>query len=168
MHRLGNLEELPLTLRKQLRHKAAKPGPEAVVIEALKDLDGIATTDELLVKQYRLHKSIPVGRRQFTALLYRMAARKMIDKRTGRTGLWALSNEWLGHAGGKASKRMKTKETLFDVVAVNLETGVERHIDTGKTERNAEAIVSMAVMSRGVDEEFFKTVPAGTPLNCVA
>lgn len=63
---------------------------------------------------------------------------------------------------------MKTKEPLFDVVAVNLKTGAERHIDTGKTERNAEAIVLMAVMRRGVEEEFFKTVPAGTPLNCVA
>ena len=63
---------------------------------------------------------------------------------------------------------MKTKELLFDVVAVNLKTYAERHIDTAKTERNAEAIVSMCVIRRGVDEEFFKTVPAGTPLNCVA
>lgn len=63
---------------------------------------------------------------------------------------------------------MKTKEQLFDVVAVNLTTGAARHLDTGKTERNAEAIVSMAVMRRGVDEEFFKTVPAGTPLKRVA
>lgn len=59
---------------------------------------------------------------------------------------------------------MKTEEPLFDVVAVNIKTGAERHLDTGKTERNADAIVSMAVMRRGVDEEFFKTVPAGTPL----
>ena len=90
--RLGNLDELPMALRKQLRHKLAKPGPETVVIDALKALEGIATTDELLVKQYRLHKAIPAGRQQFTALLYRMAARKMIEKRPGRTGLWALSN----------------------------------------------------------------------------
>jgi hypothetical protein len=60
---------------------------------------------------------------------------------------------------------MKTKEPIFDVVAVNLETGVERHLATGKTERNAEAILKMAVMRRGVDEEIFKTVPAGTTLN---
>lgn len=90
--RLGDVTDLPIALRKQLRHKAAKPGPEAVVIDALKALEGIATTDELLVKQYRLHKAIPAGRRQFTALLYRMAKRKLIEKRAGKTGLWALSN----------------------------------------------------------------------------
>lgn len=56
-------------------------------------------------------------------------------------------------------------EPLFDVVAVNIETGKERHIDTNKTKRNAEAIVNFAVMRRGCDVEFYKTVPAGTPLN---
>lgn len=52
----------------------------------------------------------------------------------------------------------------FDVVAVNLTTYVERHIATGLTVENADALVAMAVMRRGVDEEIFKTVPAGTPL----
>lgn len=55
---------------------------------------------------------------------------------------------------------MKQKEQLFDVVAVNIKTSEQRVIDRNKTERNAEAIVSMAVMRRGVDVEFFKAVPA--------
>lgn len=54
---------------------------------------------------------------------------------------------------------------LFDVVAVNLNTKAERLIAEAKTEKNAEAIVMMAVMRRGVEEEFFKIVPRGTPLN---
>jgi len=52
-------------------------------------------------------------------------------------------------------------ETLYDVLAVNIETSVVRVIDRNKTERNAEAIVNMAVMRRGVDVEFFTTAPAG-------
>lgn len=51
---------------------------------------------------------------------------------------------------------------LLDVVAVNLETKRVRLMAEGKTERNAEAIVSMAVMRRGCDEEIFTTVPAGS------
>ena len=51
------------------------------------------------------------------------------------------------------------EEKLFNVVAVNIKTGEERILAEGKTERNAEAIVSMAVMRHGVDEEFYKTVP---------
>jgi len=51
-------------------------------------------------------------------------------------------------------------ETLFDVVAVNIETNRIRLIAVSKEEGDADAIVEMAVMRRGVDEEFFSTVPA--------
>lgn len=47
------------------------------------------------------------------------------------------------------------RENLFDVVAVNLDTNKVRLIANGKTKENAEAIQNMAVMRRGVDEEFF-------------
>lgn len=49
----------------------------------------------------------------------------------------------------------------YDVVAVNLETNDVRLMAEGKTYDNAEAVVKMAVMRRGVDEEFFAEVPAG-------
>jgi hypothetical protein len=41
------------------------------------------------------------------------------------------------------------KDEMFDVVAVNLDTDKVRFIAQNKTLRNAEAIVSMAVMRRG-------------------
>lgn len=50
---------------------------------------------------------------------------------------------------------------LFDVVAVGIDSNVVRLLDTGKTKENAEAIVKLAVMRRGVNEEFFAEVPAG-------
>lgn len=52
-----------------------------------------------------------------------------------------------------------TEEHLFDVVAVSLATGATRVIAERKTERNAEAIINMAVARRGVEEEFYKAVP---------
>ena len=90
MDRLGNLDDLPATLRKQLRHKAAKPGPEARVIDSLNALEGTATTDELMVTQYRLFKLVPESRRHFQALLCRMQAQEMIARKG--SGVWALSN----------------------------------------------------------------------------
>ena len=54
-----------------------------------------------------------------------------------------------------------SEQKLFNVVAVNIKTKQERIIAENKTERNAEAIVNMAVMRRGVEEEFFKTVLVG-------
>ena len=49
---------------------------------------------------------------------------------------------------------------LFNVIAVNIKTTATRVIAIQKTHQNAEAIVKMAVMRRGVDEEFFEIVPA--------
>ncbi len=50
---------------------------------------------------------------------------------------------------------------LYDVLAVNMKTLAVRIIDEGKTLKNAEAIENMAVMRRGVVDEFFVTKPAG-------
>lgn len=54
---------------------------------------------------------------------------------------------------------------MFDVLAVNINTGLVRIIAHGKNEKNAEAIVAMAVMRRGVEEEFFTEVPSGSHSN---
>lgn len=53
-------------------------------------------------------------------------------------------------------------DQLFDVVAVNIETGIVRMMAEGKTQPNAEAVVKMAIMRRGLDEEFYAEVPAGS------
>ena len=50
-------------------------------------------------------------------------------------------------------------QELFDVIAVNIESRRERVLATGETRKNAEAIVNMAVMRHGLEEEFFKKVP---------
>jgi hypothetical protein len=55
----------------------------------------------------------------------------------------------------------KVKPTAFDVIAVSISSGKVRMIATGKSERNADAIVSMACMRRGVAEEFFTEAPSG-------
>jgi hypothetical protein len=52
-------------------------------------------------------------------------------------------------------------EHLYDVVAVNIQSGRVRLMAEGKTRDNAEAVVTMAVMRRGVEEEFYAEVPAG-------
>jgi hypothetical protein len=55
---------------------------------------------------------------------------------------------------------MRDDTTLYDVLAVNIETREERVMATGLTAGNADACVAMAVMRRGVDVEFFKAVPS--------
>lgn len=48
---------------------------------------------------------------------------------------------------------------LFNVYAVSLKDGSRRLMAENKTERNAEAIVTMAVIRRGVEDEIFVTEP---------
>ena len=58
---------------------------------------------------------------------------------------------------------MEAKQSgLFDVVAVSLSTHRIRLIGENESKANAEAIVSMAVVRRGVNDEFFVAVSAGT------
>lgn len=54
-----------------------------------------------------------------------------------------------------------TKSELRDVVAVSLATHKVRIMETGMLPRAAEAYVKMAVIRRGVEEEFFAAVPSG-------
>lgn len=50
---------------------------------------------------------------------------------------------------------------LFDVCEVNIEDRTVRLLATDKDERNAEAVVMMAVARRGCDEAFYSSAPAG-------
>lgn len=53
------------------------------------------------------------------------------------------------------------KDDLFDVIEVEISSPHRvRIIATSKTEKNAEAIVEMAAIRRGVENHFFTTAPA--------
>lgn len=58
---------------------------------------------------------------------------------------------------------MKTdhKEPLFNAIAINIKTNKVRIFGTNKTLRNAEAISGMAIMRRGLEEEFYAEAPSG-------
>lgn len=51
---------------------------------------------------------------------------------------------------------------LYDVFAVNIKTQKVRMMERGVTKNNAEAYITLAVVRRGVEKEFFAEAPAGT------
>jgi hypothetical protein len=53
----------------------------------------------------------------------------------------------------------------FDVIAVDMKTLAERVIAEDKTEENAEAVLKMALMRRGADQEFYTIRPRPRPLS---
>ena len=62
----------------------------------------------------------------------------------------------------KEEERMGIPEGACDVLGVNIKSGRVRVMERGLDRDNAEAYVTMAVYRRGVDEEFFAPVPAGS------
>ena len=49
-----------------------------------------------------------------------------------------------------------------DVIAVSLDDSSVRLMAADLSEKNAEAVIYMAVLRRGVDSEFFVAVPSGS------
>lgn len=56
---------------------------------------------------------------------------------------------------------LRDSDKLFDVIAVNLCDHKVRIMATDLTAENSEAFVNIAIMRRGVEEEFFAAAPAG-------
>ena len=52
-------------------------------------------------------------------------------------------------------------EQLFDVFAVEIPGNKVLWVERDRTERNADAIVRMAIMRQGVEDRFFAVVQAG-------
>jgi hypothetical protein len=48
---------------------------------------------------------------------------------------------------------------LWDVIAIDIKTGKHRMLEPAKTYENAEAVMNMAIMRRGVETEFYKLRP---------
>ena len=52
-------------------------------------------------------------------------------------------------------------ESMFDVVAVSTDDNRVLWVDGPKTEPNAHAIITMAIMRQGVEDRFFTTAIPG-------
>jgi hypothetical protein len=84
--RIGSLEDLPESIRKQLRQR--HQSSSNLVIETIRHLDGVASVDEIIAFQYRLFKVMPKSRAQLTNLLCRMRGKKMLEHKS--RGVWGL------------------------------------------------------------------------------
>jgi hypothetical protein len=54
---------------------------------------------------------------------------------------------------------------LWDVIVVNIKTGEHRVLVPAKTYDNANAAMTMAIMRRGVETEFYKLLSHGSVSN---
>lgn len=61
----------------------------------------------------------------------------------------------------KIKKKFRLGKKMKDVLAVSTETNKVLWVDGPKDEKNAEAIINMAIMRQGVRDRFFTTAKPG-------
>jgi len=97
--RIGNLNDLPEELRSQLV-AAKRDELEEQILQALRELDGVANIDEVLVAIYRATGK--VRKRNYVAnKLYRMAREGLVESVPKRKGVYRLPEPkeiWGHHA----------------------------------------------------------------------
>ncbi len=90
--RIGDTDDLPDSVKCQLS-KAVKKDLQTLesrIIDAVQGLEGICTTDELMVALWRQYGVVTENRRELANRLYRMTRKGWLVSVKGRRGLWAL------------------------------------------------------------------------------
>lgn len=88
--RLGNIDDLPDELKKQIPEFALEGLDEQVYIVLKDDLDGIASLSEVMIALYHHFKVADKSRTEITDAIYRLIRKKMVKGVKGRKAIYAL------------------------------------------------------------------------------
>lgn len=88
-NRIGDISDLPDSLLSQLSRKAIGE-LDAKIMDVIRSLDGLATTDEIMVSLWRRHKVLTEDRRALANRLYRMTTRGQLQRINGRKGTFRM------------------------------------------------------------------------------
>lgn len=88
--RLGNIEDLPEELRKQIPEFTIEGIDEQVYTVLKEDLDGIGSLSEIMVALFRRFKISNKSRTEITDVIYRLIRKRMLVNIKGRKGIYAL------------------------------------------------------------------------------
>lgn len=88
--RLGNIEDLPEELRKQIPEFTIEGIDEQVYTVLKEDLEGIGSLSEIMVTLFRRFKISDKSRTEITDVIYRLIRKRMLVNIKGRKGIYAL------------------------------------------------------------------------------
>jgi hypothetical protein len=91
--RIGDIDDLPEALRKQLASPKLGDVESAVLFTLKNRYDGIATIDEMMVGVYRDKQVIIDDRKNFSNKLYRMQKVGLIESVPKRKGVYSLPKD---------------------------------------------------------------------------
>lgn len=88
--RLGNIDDLPEDLRKQIPEFTVDGIDEQVYRVLKEDLDGIGSLSEIMIALYRRFNISDKTRPEITDAIYRLIRKKMVKGIKGRKAIYAL------------------------------------------------------------------------------
>ena len=88
--RLGNINDLPKEIRENLSKKKTDT-IESMIIEVLKELDGVGTIDEIFVGIYN-HFKVAYKKQTIGTKLSVMFTKKIITKPPNKNGIYMLKD----------------------------------------------------------------------------
>lgn len=90
--RLGNIDDLPEELKKQIPEFALGGLDEQVYTVLKEDLDGIASLSEIIVALYQRFKVADKTRAEITDAIYRLIRKKVVKGVKGRKAVYMLTS----------------------------------------------------------------------------
>lgn len=90
--RLGNIDDLPEELKKQIPEFALGGLDEQVYIVLKDDLEGIASLSEIMIAVYRRFKVADKTRQEVTEAIYRLIRKKVVESVKGRKAVYKISS----------------------------------------------------------------------------
>lgn len=90
--RLGNIDDLPDELRKQIPEFTVDGIDEQVYRVLKENLDGIGSLSEIMISLYRRFNVSDKTRGEITDAIYRLIRKKMVKGIKGRKAIYALSS----------------------------------------------------------------------------
>ena len=90
--RLGNIDDLPEELKKQIPEFALGGLDEQVYTVLKEDLDGVASLSEIIVALYQRFKVSDKTRAEITDAIYRLIRKKVVQGVKGRKAVYMLTS----------------------------------------------------------------------------
>ena len=88
--RLGNIDDLPEELKKQIPEFALGGLDEQVYNVLKENLEGIASLSEIMIALYQRYKVVDKNRQEVTEAVYRLIRRRVVEGVKGRKAVYKL------------------------------------------------------------------------------
>lgn len=111
--RLGNIDDLPEELKKQIPEFALGGLDEQVYTVLKEDLDGVASLSEIIVALYQRFKVSDKTRAEITDAIYRLIRKKVVQGVKGRKAVYMLTSLKVDKIEEGESSEDSSIDTIF-------------------------------------------------------